>query len=74
MKKNNLFFELPICKVAGMAGMSVSTVWRHANGKRKISAEFAIRYHTALGIPLWRLRPDLWPEDQVREKMPTTES
>ena len=74
MKKNNLFFEIPICDAARIAGISVSTVWRHANGKRKISAEFAMRYHIALGIPLWRLRPDLWSEDHVRENMSTSES
>ena len=63
MKKKQNFFGYSPFEVSRLTGISYTDVWRHANGKRKISAEFAMRYHTALGIPLWMMRPDLWPEE-----------
>ena len=42
---------------------SRSTVFQHCNGQRAISAEIAVKYAKALGIPLSELRPDLWPPE-----------
>ena len=35
----------------------------HCHGLRRISAESALKYHRAFGIPLSDLRPDLWPPE-----------
>lgn len=47
--------------IAQKAGLSSRTVvYAHCRGLRAISAETAVKYHKALGIPLSALRPDLW--------------
>jgi len=40
---------------------SRSSTFHHCQGVRAISAESAMKYHHAFGIPLSELRPDLWP-------------
>lgn len=49
--------------IAHRMGIPYSTVWRHAFGKRQITAEFALRYEQELGISRSKLRPDLWPPE-----------
>ena len=44
---------------------SRSVVFLHCTGQRSISAESAMRYHRAFGIPLSELRPDLWPPKEA---------
>ena len=65
MKKNfnRIFFGFPLALVARKTKLPTVTVWRHATGVRKISAEIAILYYETLGIPLSELRPDLWPPE-----------
>lgn len=68
-KKKTTFFGLNIRRVSMLCGIAYSNVWRHAHGERKISAEMAVRYNDALGIPLSVMRPDLWPSsDNIQEK------
>ncbi len=45
-------------------GQPFVTVFYHCRGFRQISAESALKYHKALGIPLSDLRPDLWPPEK----------
>ena len=40
---------------------SVSVVYAHCMGTRKMCAENAVAYSNTLGIPRSELRPDLWP-------------
>lgn len=62
MKKKITFFGFWLDEASKKSGVPFSTTFRHATGQRRISAEFAVRYHEALGIPLSAMRPDLWPE------------
>ncbi|MGE4442730.1 MAG: helix-turn-helix domain-containing protein [Desulfomicrobium sp.] len=55
--KNGLTYEA-MAEAAGFSNRSV--VQRHAKGRMPISGEAALRYHTAFGIPLPDLRPDLY--------------
>lgn len=58
MKEHNLTLK----KLASIVGwQSSATVCQHLSGARKITAEAALKYSHALGIPLSDLRPDLWP-------------
>ena len=61
--RHNTFFGFPLADAAARAGLAYATVWRHVRKHRAISPEAALRYHRFLGIPLSRLRPDLWPPD-----------
>lgn len=64
MKNDITFFGFSITEAAQRASLPWVTVWRHVHKKRKISPEYAMKYHVALDIPLSSLRPDLWsPED-----------
>lgn len=51
-------------RIAQIMDISYGTVWRHAHKKRPVSANFAVRYEKALGIPRGKFRPDLWPAPQ----------
>ena len=42
-----------------MAKNDRTSVFRHCKSKR-IPAEAAVHYEATLGIPRWKLRPDLW--------------
>lgn len=49
-------------EMARAAGfLSRSSVYQHCSGARSISAESAVKYSRAFGIPLSDIRPDLWP-------------
>lgn len=61
MKKKFHFFGFSVQDAAEKSGISTATISRHATGARRISAEFAVKYHDTLGIPLSAMRPDLWP-------------
>lgn len=43
--------------------VAFQVVFDHCQGKKRISAESALKYHQAFGIPLSDLRPDLWPPE-----------
>lgn len=48
-------------QLAAQAGLSARSVtYAHCHGLRAISAESAVKYALACGIPLNELRPDLW--------------
>lgn len=44
----------------GKEGLCYVQANRHYNGKRPVSAEYALKYEKLLGIPRYELRPDLW--------------
>ncbi len=44
-------------------GISLYSIYRHCQGN-KITAEAAVLYSNAFGIPLSELRPDLWPPEE----------
>lgn len=48
-------------KQAAEQGIPYQTVYKQLKGTRSIGAKTAMRYHKILGIPLYELRPDLWP-------------
>lgn len=48
-------------KQAAEQGIPYQTVYKQLKGTRPIGAKSAMRYHKILGIPLYELRPDLWP-------------
>ena len=66
-KQRLTFFGFPLAEISKKTGLPTTTIWRHLNGKRKISAEFAKKYAHGCGIPLSSLRPDLWPPESVSE-------
>ena len=45
---------------ASRKGMPYQSVYRQYRGQRKPSAEFALLYERILGIPRWKIRPDIW--------------
>lgn len=52
-------------------GIPYVTIMQHVHGRREVSAEAALRYENALGIPRWKLRPDLWePPHGEEESVP----
>ena len=55
---------LSIPEMAKVSGYPYTTVWRHVVGQRSISPEAVIVYENKLGIPRYKLRPDLWPAPQ----------
>lgn len=64
MKTATLFFPhttFTLQQVVKLTGFQYSTVWRHVRNVQSISAESAVRYEKALGVPRSKLRPDLWP-------------
>lgn len=65
--KNGLTYEA-MAEAAGFSNRSV--VQRHAKGKMPISGEAALRYHTAFGIPLPKLRPDLYGDRRPAPTQP----
>ena len=65
-RKKTTFFGFDLMRASERSGVAYSNVWRHAHGERKISAEMALRYNDALGIPLSDMRPDLW-QPQAKE-------
>lgn len=66
---------LSIPEIARASGYPYTTVWRHAVGQRTISPEAVIVYESKLGIPRYKLRPDLWPAPQeVSNAQETTQN
>jgi transcriptional regulator with XRE-family HTH domain len=53
-------------ELAKKAGVSTTSAWEHCGAKR-LSGEAALRYSVALGLPLEKLRPDLFPGDSDTE-------
>lgn len=55
---------LSYAKMAAMAGFSArGVVFAHCHNLRVVSAESAVKYNRTFGIPLYLLRPDLWPSE-----------
>lgn len=64
MKKNirQIFNEYGLtCNEASKCGINYQTLYKQLKGLRTVGAKTAMRYHKILGIPLYELRPDLWP-------------
>lgn len=55
-KKESLSFA----ELGRRAGYTRATCLKHCKGEIPISGEAALRYYLRLGIPLERLRPDLF--------------
>ena len=68
MKNTEIFFGMSVAEAARQSDVPSTTVWRHANKKRKISPEYAIIYNKTLGIPLHEMRPDLWSAPTEEDK------
>ena len=49
------------CNEASKCGVNYQTLYKQLKGLRPVGAKTAMRYHTILGIPLYELRPDIWP-------------
>ena len=49
------------CNTASKRGVNYQTLYKQLRGLRPVGAKTAMRYHTMLGIPLYELRPDIWP-------------
>lgn len=49
------------CNEASKRGVNYQTLYKQLRGLRPVGAKTAMRYHTMLGIPLYELRPDIWP-------------
>ena len=68
MKNAEIFFGMTVAEAARKSDVPSTTVWRHAKKKRKISPEYAVLYNKTLGIPLHKMRPDLWPDPASTDK------
>ena len=55
------------CNTASKRGVNYQTLYKQLRGLRSVGAKTAMRYHKILGIPLYELRPDIWPA-QLFEK------
>ena len=49
------------CNTASKRGVNYQTLYKQLRGLRSVGAKTAMRYHKILGIPLYELRPDIWP-------------
>lgn len=67
--QKQFFHGFSISEVSNATQLPRVTIWRHATGKRQISAEYALIYSEKLGLPLYQLRPDLWPPEPVSEQI-----
>lgn len=52
-------------ELADKAKTDVGNTYRHCKGTKHIGAEYTLRYHLALGIPLEDLRPDLYEQPAI---------
>lgn len=55
------------CNEASKCGVNYQTLYKQLKGLRPVGAKTAMRYHTMLGIPLYELRPDIWPPQLFRK-------
>ena len=55
------------CNTASKCGVNYQTLYKQLKGLRSVGAKTAMRYHTMLGIPLYELRPDIWPPQLFRK-------
>lgn len=60
--------DMTIAQAAKLSGLSYQCIFQHVKGKRKVSANDAIRYERLLMIPRSELRPDLWPLDRWHDE------
>ena len=58
-----ILHDMTFRTLAARSGISVFAVFSHCKGNKKLTAESALKYNRALGIPLSDLRPDLWPPE-----------
>ena len=55
-----------VTQLAKIAGVNHSTVaWWRRHGNRVATVDRAQRISRALGIPLHKIRPDIWPTPEV---------
>lgn len=50
-----------VARQAAIAGIPLTTFYKHCSGKRTLGEKAVLRYERLLGIPRYELRPDLWP-------------
>lgn len=62
---------ISIMEAARRMGINYVHVWRHCTGRRRVTADYAMRYHKTLGIPRSELRPDLWPPTEETDTRDT---
>lgn len=55
--------DIPTKELAELLGVSGPYVSHFKHGRRKLSTEHARTIHKAYGIPLWELRPDVYPKE-----------
>lgn len=54
------------CMAKMCENISLYSVFSHCHGKN-VSAEFALLYERILGIPRWKIRPDIWDVPTLTE-------
>lgn len=61
-----------MAKASRETGIPYITIMQHVHGRREVSPEAALRYEDKLGIPRWKLRPDLWeaPNGKAQDTIP----
>ncbi|CCO24006.1 protein of unknown function [Maridesulfovibrio hydrothermalis AM13 = DSM 14728] len=60
--------KISFAEVGRLVGYGRDTISRHCNGQRQISAEAALRYNKALGIPLHEMRPDIFEINETEDE------
>lgn len=61
----------PYKEKAEQIGCSPAYLMQIANGHRKPSPEFARELNKLFGIPLWELRPDVYPREMFNSNSQT---
>lgn len=54
-----------VSAVSRESSLPYTTLWQHYTGKRRVTAEQAMKYERILGIPRSELRPDIWPPTEA---------
>ena len=55
IKQKRIEAGLTLRQAAEATGLTSTTIWRHENGHRKVSALAALAYHRLYGLPLEKL-------------------
>ena len=62
--------KIQVMKVTPFLKKSFDCRGQHYTGRRKVTAEQAMKYERVLGIPRSELRPDLWPPTEAAPATP----
>lgn len=54
--------EISTSKIAEILGVTMPFVSHVKSGRKRFSADHARKLHKEFGIPLWDLRPDIYPK------------